>query len=391
MLQVNVCVNNSFVLLKFAWMEIQTMENIAKYLKDFNIEGFQRELIQWYLEEKRDLPWRKTRDPYRIWVSEIMLQQTRVDTVIPYYEQFMQRFPDIESLAKADEQTLLKAWEGLGYYSRVRNLQEAVREVQTKYGGVVPKNPDEFGALKGVGPYTKGAVLSIAYGLPIPAVDGNVMRVFSRIFCIEEDIGKQRTKNLVTKLAQETISKEDPSSFNQGIMELGALICKPGKPACLLCPVREYCKAFENGKQNELPIKEKKKKGKIVHLTAAVLLDEKGNVLLRKRPDKGLLANLWEFPNELSPKTPRFDILQAFEADMAEKYEIDVKLTEPLCTVEHEFSHLKWHMAVFVGKLESKHPAFEGVKKVPYEQVEDYPMSVPHQKIWKQFKESYLK
>ena len=366
-------------------------ERTSEYLKNFNIEDFQRELIQWFLEEKRDLPWRKTRDPYHIWVSEIMLQQTRVDTVIPYYLQFMQKFPDIESLAEAEEQDLLKAWEGLGYYSRVRNLQEAVREVVEKYDGIVPKDPEKFGSLKGVGPYTKGAVLSIAYGMPIPAVDGNVLRVFSRIFCIEEDIGKQGTKQLITDIAEKTISKEDPSSFNQGIMELGALICKPGKPLCLLCPVREFCRAFQSGKQEDLPIKEKKKKGTTVELTAGVLLDDTEKVILRKRSEKGLLANLWEFPNEESPKVPRTNILQAFEKDMKDRHQMTIKLKEPIGRVEHVFSHLKWNITVFAGQLKSPLLETDFLKLVPVDEVENYPMSVPHQKIWKQFKEYYQK
>jgi len=200
-------------------------------------------LVNWYLEEKRDLPWRKTNDPYKIWVSEVMLQQTKVETVIPYYERFIKKYPSLEALASAEEEELLKQWEGLGYYSRARNLQAGVREVVEAYNSQVPTSREEISKLKGVGPYTAGAVLSIAYGVPEHAVDGNVMRVLSRILLIEEDIAKPKTKKIFERAVMELIDKEDPSSFNQGLMELGAVICTPTKPKCLLCPVREYCTA----------------------------------------------------------------------------------------------------------------------------------------------------
>ncbi len=206
------------------------------------------------------MPWRENRDPYRVWVSEVMLQQTRVDTVIPYFINFMREFPDLESLADADEEKLLKAWEGLGYYSRVRNLQTAVREVVAEYGGKVPETRKEISSLKGVGSYTAGAVLSIAYGMPEPAVDGNVMRVLSRVLLIEEDIAKQKTKRLFEDILYDLISTADPSAFNQGLMELGALVCTPRSPGCLLCPVRLHCRAYEAGVQDALPLKSKKEK-----------------------------------------------------------------------------------------------------------------------------------
>lgn len=230
------------------------------YTDDFSILNFQRDLVDWYKMNQRDLPWRADQDPYKVWVSEIMLQQTRVDTVIPYFNRFLGLFPTLEALAEADEEKVLKAWEGLGYYSRVRNLQTAVKEVAEQYGGRVPDTPEDISKLKGVGPYTAGAILSIAYGVPEPAVDGNVMRVLSRILLIEEDIGKAKSRTLFEKAVRELISKEDPSSFNQALMELGALICTPKSPACLICPVHEHCRAFEQGRQRELPVKEKKQK-----------------------------------------------------------------------------------------------------------------------------------
>ena len=219
-------------------------------LDAFNKETFRQDLIGWFEQEQRTLPWRQDQDPYKVWVSEIMLQQTRVDTVIPYFNRFIEQFPTIEALAEAEEDKVLKAWEGLGYYSRARNLQAAVREVHEHYGGRVPDNPKEISSLKGVGPYTAGAILSIAYGIPEPAVDGNVMRVLSRILSIWEDIAKPATRKIFEEAVRELISHENPSFFNQALMELGALICTPTSPSCLLCRVREHCLAFFEGKQS---------------------------------------------------------------------------------------------------------------------------------------------
>lgn len=213
-----------------------------KRLEQINISAFQEDLLRWYEENKRDLPWRENNDAYRVWVSEIMLQQTKVDTVIPYFNRFMEKYPTVYELAEADQQDVLKQWEGLGYYSRARNLQTAVREIVEAYDGKIPDDPKQLSDLKGVGPYTKGAILSIAYNQPIPAVDGNVMRVFSRVLHIEEDIALNSTKKLFEYYVAEMISKEDPSSFNQAIMDLGATICTPKQPMCMFCPVMEHCR-----------------------------------------------------------------------------------------------------------------------------------------------------
>ena len=282
-------------------------------LNGFSRETFQTQLLAWYDENKRDLPWRKTRDPYHIWVSEIMLQQTRVDTVIPYFENFIERFPTIDEIAEADEEDVLKAWEGLGYYSRARNLQAAVREVKESYGGVVPNNEEEISTLKGVGPYTAGAILSIAYGKPVPAVDGNVMRVLSRILLVYDDISKAKTRKAFEQAVRELIPNDEASSFNQALMELGAVVCTPKSPGCLLCPVRSECRAFHEGVQTELPVKAKKKRPKPVPIAVAVLENANGQFLISKRPNKGLLANLWEFPNcEVNRKQNSKKQLQQF-------------------------------------------------------------------------------
>ncbi|WP_066070002.1 A/G-specific adenine glycosylase [Neobacillus soli] len=353
-----------------------------KNIEKININDFQKDLISWFIAEQRDLPWRKDQDPYKVWVSEIMLQQTRVDTVIPYFNRFIEWFPTIENLAEAEEDRVLKAWEGLGYYSRVRNLQSAVREVKEKYNGEVPNTPEEISGLKGVGPYTAGAILSIAYGLPEPAVDGNVMRVLSRILSIWEDIAKSSSRKVFEKAVRALISHEDPSAFNQALMELGALICTPTSPSCLLCPVRDHCHAFDEGVQNELPIKTKKNKTREVHLAAAILTNENGNILIHRRPATGLLANLWEFPNVevYHPmQTEREQMVELFNQSL----ELNINLEKIIGQLEHVFSHLVWNIKVFNGKLNSGFQESDEWKLVSLEEMKEYAFPVSSQKMLK--------
>ncbi|GIN78426.1 MULTISPECIES: A/G-specific adenine glycosylase [Bacillus] len=359
------------------------MMDLQKKLQQKNIKQFQEDLISWYEQEKRDLPWRSDSDPYKVWVSEVMLQQTRVDTVIPYFNNFIEKFPTVEALAEADEEKVLKAWEGLGYYSRVRNLQSAVREVHERYGGVVPPSKEEFGSLKGVGPYTRGAVLSIAYNQPVPAVDGNVMRVMSRILSVWDDIAKPKTKTLFEKIVEAFISEEKPSEFNQGLMELGAVICTPKSPSCLLCPVREHCSAFAEGCEKELPVKSKKKKPSVKTLAAVVLTDEEGYIYIHKRPASGLLANLWEFPNTETQKGLKHEREQ-LAAFLKEAAGIEAEIGPLEGIVEHVFTHLVWNISVFFGKTLDQ-PDDSYFKKVTKEELTEYAFPVSHQKIWNMY------
>ena len=265
---------------------------------------FARELLAWYRAHKRDLPWRQSRDPYRIWVSEIMLQQTRVETVIPYYRRFLERFPTLLELAEAPEEEVLKLWEGLGYYSRARNLQAGAREVAERYGGVVPDDKAAVASLKGVGPYTAGAILSIAFNRPEPAVDGNVMRVLSRFFLLEHDIAKPGTRPIIERLAASLIPEGAAGDFNQALMEHGALTCTPKSPGCLICPVMERCAGRLAGMETALPVKTKAKPPRPELRLAALIEGEgpnAGKVLVRRRPDTGLLARMWELPHVLVP------------------------------------------------------------------------------------------
>jgi A/G-specific adenine glycosylase len=265
---------------------------------------FARELLDWYDANKRDLPWRRDRDPYRIWVSEVMLQQTRVDTVIPYYERFMQRFPTVRHLAEAPEEEVLKCWEGLGYYSRARNLQAGARQVVERHGGIIPDDKAAVSLLKGVGPYTAGAILSIAFNRTEPAVDGNVMRVLSRFFLLEDDIAKPSSRAKIERLAASIIPEGRAGDFNQAVMELGALVCTPKSPGCLLCPVLAQCAGRAAGRERELPVKSKAKPPRPETRLAALVEgrgERAGKVLVRRRPDSGLLARMWELPHVLAP------------------------------------------------------------------------------------------
>ena len=330
----------------------------------------------------RELPWRENQDPYRVWVSEVMLQQTRVDTVIPYYDRFMSLFPTLEALANAEEEMVLKAWEGLGYYSRARNLQTAVKEVVAEYGGTVPNTQAEITKLKGVGPYTAGAILSIAYDKPEPAVDGNVMRVLSRVFLIEDDISKVKTRKLFELIVYEIISQDNPSYFNQGLMELGALICSPTSPRCSDCPVQSHCEAVAQGKQLDLPVKAKKKKPRKIDIAAAVIRHQDGSVLIRRRPDEGLLAKLWELPNvETESKKEQATNLMKY---IEQKYGIQVNIRGKVQSVEHVFSHLIWNINVFECDVNVlKHEA-DDLKWVKDDEIEAFPFPVSHQRIIKQ-------
>lgn len=352
---------------------------INNVLQHFNIDQFQSDLLHWYSESKRDLPWRRERDPYKIWVSEIMLQQTKVDTVIPYFNRFMEKYPTVYELAAADQQEVLKAWEGLGYYSRARNLQNAVREVVAEYGGKVPATPKELGALKGVGPYTTGAILSIAYNQPEPAVDGNVMRVFSRLLKIEADIAVPRTKKLFEDCVRQVISTEDPSSFNQAIMDLGATICTPKSPTCLFCPVQEHCRAFSEGIQEELPIKTKAKKQKPMAYVALLIKNENEEYVIEKRAENGLLANLWQFP-----MVPIEEIgMEHLENWVYSEYGVRIQLGERKGKLKHVFSHIIWQLEIFEANTIQTELDDERIRFVDKEAITNYPFPVSHQKMMK--------
>ena len=301
-------------------------------------------LLQWYRENARVLPWRENRDPYRVWVSEIMLQQTRVEAVIPYFTRFMQACPDVQALAQAGEQTYLKLWEGLGYYSRVRNLHKAAVRVCEDYAGVFPQTYEALLTLPGVGDYTAGAVASIAFGQPVPAVDGNVLRVVSRLTADTRFVSEPAVKKDMRAQVQ-AILPDDPGAFNQALMELGALVCVPnGAPRCDGCPVRHLCEGAACGLASSLPNKAPKRARTVAERTV-FLLRCGGRVALRRRASSGLLAGLWELPGpegKLSPAEAR-----AYLA--AQGCPPDRLLS--LRPAKHVFTHIEWQMAGYYAEV----------------------------------------
>lgn len=298
-------------------------------------------LLPWYRAHARDLPWRKTRDPYRIWVSEIMLQQTRVEAVIRYYYNFLDYLPDTAALAAAPEELLLKLWEGLGYYSRVRNMQKAARTVMERFGGVFPRTYDGIRSLCGIGDYTAGAIASFAFDLPYPAVDGNVLRVASRLLAFGEDIATPAAKAELTRAVAAAQPQNAPALFNQAMMELGATVCLPnGAPKCGECPMAASCAAHRAGQETDFPKKAKKAPRRIEKRTV-LLLREGNRLALAKRPPKGLLAGLFEPPCMAGLATAEA-VVAAFAAVGIRPLRV-----APLGETKHIFTHLEWHMTGF--------------------------------------------
>ena len=300
-------------------------------------------LLEWYRDNARTLPWREDPTPYHVWLSEIMLQQTRVAAVLGYYRRFLEEAPDVTALAALDEERLMKLWQGLGYYNRARNLQAAARQIMTEHGGMFPSDYESVRALKGVGDYTAGAICSIAFGQPVPAVDGNVLRVVSRITGDDGDITTPAMKKRVTEELAAVIPLECPGTFTQAMMELGAMVCLPnGAPLCGRCPAREFCVALKEDRIGSLPVKTPKKARRVEERTVWLILRE-GRVALRRRPAKGLLAGLWEYPNGTEDALP--------EGVTAEHIEFG-------CTAKHIFTHIEWHMtARIVTAADERLPA----------------------------------
>ena len=303
------------------------------------IEQLPIPLLEWYRDNARTLPWREDPTPYHVWVSEIMLQQTRVAAVLDYYARFMAELPDVAALAQVPEGRLMKLWQGLGYYSRARNLQAAARQIMEEYGGVFPSQYDQVRALKGVGDYTAGAICSIAFKQPVPAVDGNVLRVVTRINGDQRDITAQATKRAIADQLSPIIPLHAPDKFTQAMMELGATVCLPnGAPQCQRCPARDFCVAYAQDSWGHIPVKAPKRPRRIEERTVWLLVHE-NRVALRQRAPKGLLAGLWEFPNELGTQLP-----PEWTGDMTQGSFGGV--------ARHIFSHVEWHLTAQVVRLE---------------------------------------
>ena len=369
------------------------------------IISFREKLLAWYDENKRDLPWRRSKNPYHIWVSEIMLQQTRVDTVIPYYERFLDWFPTVESLATAPEERLLKAWEGLGYYSRVRNMQAAAQQIMTDFGDQFPNTYEGISSLKGIGPYTAGAISSIAFNLPEPAVDGNVMRVLARLFEVNHDIGIPSNRKIFQAMMEILIDPERPGDFNQALMDLGSDIEAPVNPRPEESPVKDFSAAYQNGTMDRYPIKAPKKKPVPIYLKALVVKNTQGQFLLEKNESEKLLAGFWHFPLievDNFSQEEQFDLFHQVEENVnfgpspeesfQQDYDLDVDWLD-VCfeTVKHIFSHRKWHVQIVAGQVNDFHDFSDReVRWLSPEEFKSYPLAKPQQKIWQAYAQAKL-
>ena len=308
-----------------------------------------RPVVEWFRIHKRDLPWRRRMNAYEVWISEIMLQQTRVEAVKPYYERFLKELPDVRALAEVPEDRLLKLWEGLGYYNRARNLKEAAGQIMEKYGGKFPETYEEILTLKGIGTYTAGAISSFVYGIRRPAVDGNVLRVVTRITADGDDIAKSGTKTRIEQMVEEVIPEDSPGDFNQGLIELGAVVCVPnGEPRCGECPVSGICLAHRQGRETDFPVKSKGRERRVEQRTIFIFRDNE-KTAIQKRPDCGMLAGLYEFPGVEGCLT------QSEAVDYAKSLGLMPVRVKRLGSAKHIFSHVEWHMIgyeIMVDELE---------------------------------------
>jgi A/G-specific adenine glycosylase len=347
-------------------------------MKTFRVStALSSKLLAWYEANKRTLPWRGRANAYAVWVSEIMLQQTRVEAVIPYFEKWMRLFPNVQALAQASEQEVLNAWEGLGYYSRARNLHKAAKIVAEQYKGEIPRDLDELRKLPGIGRYTLGAIASIAFGMDVSALDGNIKRVYARIFDITEPVDSPTGEKILWELADQYLPKGRAGDYNQALMDLGATICVPKNPRCLICPVMKLCKARQHGTQDQRPVmKPKKEVPHYIH-AAGVIVRRIGTppheeVLLAKRPSNGLLGGMWEFPNGRVNDDPAKELSNVLKTG----YKLRLRATrkkEALGVVQHAYTHFKVTVYVFQCELNSTSKE-TNLKWVSLNKLQDYPM-----------------
>ena len=318
-----------------------------------------RRLLAWGRHVERPFPWRQNRDPYVVWVSETMLQQTQIATVIPYLERWLARFPNVETLATAPLDDVLKMWEGLGYYARARNLHRAAREIVAHHGGRIPQDREALLALPGIGPYTAGAILSLAYGQDEPILDGNVRRVLTRVFGIAEDPRRARVERQLWALAREVIVPGHAREINEALMDLGREVCTPRAPRCHLCPLADVCVAHATGQEESLPVRSPRRQTPHYTVTAGVIWNEEGRILLAQRPAEGLLGGLWEFPGG---KLEAGETLEACLArELREELDIEVEVGPAVGAVRHAYSHFRITLHAFHCRLVRGEPRPLGV------------------------------
>jgi A/G-specific adenine glycosylase len=306
---------------------------------------FAADLLRWYDSAAIRLPWRGTPDPYRVWLSEVMLQQTQISAVIPYFERFLAHFPTVAALAAAPTDSVLKQWEGLGYYSRARNLQRAAQQIMTAYGGVFPQTVEGLLTLPGIGRYTAGAIASIAFGVRAAVVDGNVIRVLARVLDLADDVTKGPTQARLWQAAEGLLPPERVGDYNQALMDLGRTICTARNPLCGRCPIRDHCRAFAAGTQAERPVKAKKAAVPHRDVAAGVIYNAEGAILIAQRPADGLLGGLWEFPG--GKQEPGETLIECLRRELREELAIEVTAIEPLVKVQHAFTHFKITLHAF--------------------------------------------
>ncbi len=327
----------------FAKVQQKPSDPGGEQSEDLPVVELRQSLLDWYQRCGRELPWRNNPDPYAVWISEIMLQQTQVKTVLPYFQRWMVTFPTVESLAMADQTAVLKQWEGLGYYARARNLHRTAQIVAEEYGGQFPRNFDEVVALPGIGRTTAGGILSSAFNQRAAIVDGNVKRVIARLIALDRPPAKAMHR--LWEVSEALIDPENPRDFNQAFMDLGATLCTAKNPACLICPWRSHCAAYNLGTQSELPMRESK--GPLPHkiIGVAVIWDDQGKILIDRRPQKGLLGGLWEFPGG---KLEAGETLEDCVArEVKEELAIDIEVGEKIMTLDHAYTHFKVTLNVF--------------------------------------------
>lgn len=345
-----------------------------------NIKTFQNSLLGWYQKSARNLPWRRTNNPYAIWVSEIMLQQTQVQTVIPYYEKWLKRFPTLASLAKADSSEVLSHWAGLGYYRRARMLHAASQKIMSEYKGRFPNTVETILSLPGIGHYTAGAIASIAFKIPAPILDGNVIRVLSRVFAIKKSVALPQTLKLLWDKAKSVVPQKQPGDFNQAMMELGALICTPQNPACLICPVQKFCSAYKEGKQEVYPIKEKEEsQKKLRHF--AWIVQRKNKFLLFQQPDNARWGGMWLLP--VSENLPPLTFKQKRLGSLKHGYTNHQIQLDAFKISESDFDKHDWKPAGFLKSTGWK--SAKNQKWVELSKIGSLAIPAPHQKIIRQW------
>jgi len=314
-------------------------------------QNIQRKLLAWYDKEKRDLPWRNTKDPYRIWVSEIMLQQTQVKTVIPYYERWIRTFPTIENLSNAPEQKVLKLWEGLGYYSRAKNLKKASQIICKDMNKELPKTVKALQKLPGIGRYTAGAISSIAFGLKAPVLDGNIKRVLSRLFCINENGTTSASEKILWQKSEDLVPDRRPGDFNQALMELGATICTPNSPTCQQCPLQNKCEAFLKVTVGLFPPLKKKISSKKIEVSAGIII-KNNKVYIQQRKKNALMGGLWEFPGGKREKEESPE--ECLEREIKEEMGVTINILKKIMTIKHTYTQFRVTLHAFTCELQSK-------------------------------------